>query len=249
MTIVHWQTPLVFPLLEPEEVHLWFVELNRTPADMFISLLSESEKANASRLVKISDQNRCIISYGILRILLGKYLTLPPKAIDYFYGPHGKPYVVSNQNARDLQFNISHSGNALLYGFSLGAEVGVDVEYIRKDVQVKSIAERFFSVREIKQLQHLDASDLAYGFYRCWTRKEAFLKVTGLGLSFSLKKFSVDISSFCTDCLLEVEGAPKDQWRLCSILEEHDYIAALAVKKEVQRLSGWISTPQYFLLS
>jgi len=60
---------------------------------------------------------------------------------------------------------------------------------------LEELAEQFFSPSEIKSLQQADPLDRLDRFYRCWTRKEAFVKAHGEGLSIPLDSFSVSIDS------------------------------------------------------
>src|SRR5208282_2181592 len=115
-----------------------------------------------------------------LRVLLGHYLGVAPGGIEFSYGPKGKPRLAAPV---DVRFNISHSGGLALFAFTLDCEIGVDVEHIRPLRDMQEIASRFFCAEEATELMSLPAHGREQAFYLCWTRKEAYLKAVGEGLS------------------------------------------------------------------
>jgi 4'-phosphopantetheinyl transferase len=171
------------PLL-PDEVHLWTVQLAAAhEPNRFWTLLSPDEKDRASRFRRDRDWVRFVICRGALRILAGRYLNCDPAGLQFSYGPKGKPTLGHS----GLEFNVSHSHECAVYGFSAGP-LGVDVEHIR-EVEVEAISQRFFAPDECTWILNSDAR--AEVFFDCWTRKEAYIKAEGGGLSIPLEDFSV----------------------------------------------------------
>jgi 4'-phosphopantetheinyl transferase len=126
-------------------------------------------------------------------VLVGpQHLSLDPARIQFSYGPHGKP-ALDDQEAR-LEFNVSHSGSIALIALARGRKVGVDVERHRTDVLDDRITERYFSPLECAALRALPASVRVEGFFNCWSRKEAYIKACGRGLSLPLKDFQVSLA-------------------------------------------------------
>jgi 4'-phosphopantetheinyl transferase len=233
-------------LLDGASVHLWRASLDCAPPERerLASLLSEDEQARAARLRVPSIRERFVAGRGLLRRLLGMYLAAPPESLRFAYRPHGKPYLHPEIGAPDIRFNLSHSQGLALFAFARGREVGVDLEIIRSDRDHTRLASRFFSAREVDALAALDPGDRMAGFFRCWTRKEAYLKARGEGLAIPLDSFSVSVGPEETACLLEADGAPAEaaRWRIAAVDAAPGYAAALAVE-------GPLAQVEYFELA
>ena len=137
-----------YPLLKADEVHIWCASLLDPQNDetYFFSLLSEDERERAHRFTFPNDQRRYIISRGILRCLLAKYLNELPHNIEIIYGLWGKPCLLPE---RSLHFNISHSGDYILYALTLAHEVGVDIEFMDENIEIEDIISNIFSNQEL----------------------------------------------------------------------------------------------------
>lgn len=216
--------------LPKNEVHLWHCrfDINRNRIDEFIQLLSKDEREKSCKFKFKIDRQRSIISRGVLRTLLGRYLEIQPWDLQFGYTEYGKPFL---KNESGIQFNLSHSHNRAVFAFVQDAEIGVDIEKIKSDFEVMDIARNFFSSDEIQTLEALPAKEWAAGFYRCWTRKESFIKAKGSGLSFSLSSFSVSLDADRAE-LLRTEWHPpeKKEWQMFSFRPSEDYQAALLVR-------------------
>jgi 4'-phosphopantetheinyl transferase len=164
--------------------------------------------------------------------LTGEYLEIPAADVRFEYLANGKPEVEASQNPRALQFNVSHSGDLALIAFCARHPIGIDIEKVREAVDTGSLAERFFSMRERESLKSLPEHLRTAGFFACWTRKEAFLKSTGVGLSFPLSDFSVTTNPDADGRVEEIKGRAEagDQWFLADLAVADGYRAALAVE-------------------
>lgn len=200
-------------VLPPDEVHLWRAWQDM-PAGLIATLedtLSQDEKVRAHRFVTRQLTDRFIAAHGFLRNVLGAYLGLRASSLSFSHGSHGKPSLVG------LRFNLTHSHGLAVLAVSSSRELGVDVEHIRPEVLGEGIAERFFSPREVEMLHALPERDRPLGFFHCWTRKEAYLKALGWGLSIPLDRFDVSLSPHEDARLLADRGtADLDRWRLQS---------------------------------
>lgn len=176
--------------------------------------LSDSERQRARRFRFDRDRRRFIVARARLRQLLAARLRTRPEAIEFVYGKHGKPALAPRFADTGWRFNVSHCNEVAVYAFSRGGEIGIDVEAIRAVREADGIAARFFSRRENEAYLALAPRDKPLGFFNCWTRKEAFVKALGDGLSMPLDQFDVSL-------------APAG-WRLHSFFPLPGFIAALA---------------------
>lgn len=221
--------------ISDDELHIWEASLD--PAAAVVSALartlSDDERARADRFRFDRDRDRYVVGRGLLRRLLGEYLGIAPAAVRFVYGPNDKPRLETEV----LRFNVSHSGPVALYAFTRREEVGIDVELDRGDYARERIAERFFSQAETAALRSLPARLQARAFLTCWTRKEAFVKARGDGLSLALDSFDVSLKPDTAAAVLRTEWCADEagQWWLGDLSQPgKGYIAAVAVKRH-----GW----------
>jgi 4'-phosphopantetheinyl transferase len=220
--------------LPPGEVHVWAYDLEveaKVEAAAF-ELLSSEEKGRAERFRFPRDRRRFTVARATLRRLLGEYHEVEPAKLIFRYGPNGKPYLPDM--SRDIRFNVSHSEELAVYALALGREVGVDVEFAREMDDAASLVERFFSQREQAYFKSLPASEQHDAFFRCWVRKEAFIKAVGEGLFRSLHDFSVSFDKAGPALLLELKHAPDelDHWKMHEIMVASGFMGALVVAGE-----------------
>jgi 4'-phosphopantetheinyl transferase len=154
-----------------------------------IQFLSVEERARAERFRFPEHRHRYLVCRGTLREILSRYLDLAPAALHFDHNAYGKPSVAG----AGLHFNVSHSGDWAMLAVSAEREVGIDIERIDPSFVQEQIPERFFSPREVAQLRSLPPSEQPGAFFRCWTRKEAYIKARGLGLALALDSFDVSL--------------------------------------------------------
>jgi 4'-phosphopantetheinyl transferase len=197
-----------------------------------VALLSDAERRRADRFVFDRDRRRFILARAELRRLLGARLGARPESIDLVYGPHGKPALGPRLAASGLRFNVSHRDDMAVYAFASGGEVGVDVEAVRVIDDADGIAACVFSRRENEAYQALDRPDRPAGFFNCWTRKEAFVKATGDGLSHPLAGFDVSLAPGDPARILRVDETPGDEcgWRMESFSPAPGFVAAVVTE-------------------
>jgi 4'-phosphopantetheinyl transferase len=176
--------------------------------------LCEAERSRVQRLRFERDRRRFIVARARLRGLLAARLGAAPESIEFVYGAQGKPALAKRFAASGWRFNLSHREDLAVYAFSRAGEVGIDVEAVHAVREADDIAARVFSTRENQAYRALAPRDRALGFFRCWTRKEAFVKALGEGLSMPLAE-------------VDVSAAPPG-WRLHSFSPLRGFIAALA---------------------
>ena len=237
-----WLSPSLFPELLPGQVHLWRFSLEQ-PSNLLPSLsalLSELEQAQARRFAFERHRNRYLISHAFLHSILSGYLKLLPQAIRFNIGPHGKPTLAQDLSP-DLKFNLAHSNELAILGIRLRSEIGVDIEFHRVGVDYMKLAAQFFSSRENAALKSLPNSQREAGFFNAWTRKEAYLKSLGDGLSRPLDSFSVTLAPGDPPRLLDIDQETNKAERLqvFSFTPEIAYTAAVVTKSPVNEISFW----------
>ena len=219
--------------LGADEVHVWHAALNQPAAavrDLSRSLAPD-ETARAARFHFQRHRDDFVVARGVLRALLGRYLNVAPSGLRFSYTRYGKPYLPDEIRHDGLCFNVSHSHERALYAFTRGREIGVDVEYVRPEMATEQIAERFFSAGEVASLRSLPAGLQPRGFFNCWTRKEAYIKARGEGLSLPLDCFDVSLLPGEPAALLATRDDPGEalRWSLHELPADEGYVAALAV--------------------
>lgn len=221
--------------LPSDQVHLWCIPLDQSAerVEQLHQLLSGEERERADRFRYKRDRQRFISGRGLLRLLLHRYLGDEPDRFRFSYGPHGKPALIAPD--RSLQFNLAHSQGLGLYALTHERDLGVDVEWVRHIAEIGKVAEYSFSAEEQHALSTLSAGDRLTLFFRYWTRKEAFLKAGGLGLTQSLNENIVWYPMFRSRQMsMSWARQGTKLWTLTELTLGNGCVAALAVAGD-----GW----------
>lgn len=240
-----WQPPPSDWDLAPDEVHVWSVKLDRSAHEraQFWHTFTEEEQERANRFYFEHDRFHFIVARGVLRQLLANYLGILPADLQFAYGHNGKPELDARHeiNGRTLQFNLSHAHGMGLVGFAWDRVVGVDVEKIRPLNDGPDIAKRFFSASEVDTFFSLPEAQYPQAFFNCWTRKEAFIKAIGDGLTYPLDKFDVTLAPGEPAKLLRIDGneAAAEKWMLTSFEPIENYVGALIAEGKAWQLKGF----------
>jgi 4'-phosphopantetheinyl transferase len=238
-----WSPPVDNISLSNSDVHIWRASLNLPGprVDELARVLSADEQERAGRFHFERDRRRFIVARAALRTILGQYELLEPGRLRFRYGPQGKPFLVDQSERNGLKFNIAHSHELALLGFTRGRELGVDLEYIRPLKDLDQIAARFFSARENAVLKKLPSSQRQVAFYTCWTRKEAYIKAIGEGLSMPLDAFDVSLGPDAPAALISVRDDPDEalRWSMQALRPAPNYIAAFIVAGRTWHLARW----------
>jgi 4'-phosphopantetheinyl transferase len=235
-TPFRWRLPVPFPAPPRSDVHVWRIDLDATVPEAGI-ILSPDEQTRAARFVYAHHRRRFVAARVALRRVLADYLAQPPEALAFSYSPQGKPLLPGT----GLHFNLSHSGPMALLAVAR-RRVGVDVEQIDPSRALPSIAMRFFSAREVAAFLSLPPEARVEGFFNAWTRKEAYIKAVGLGLSLGLDRFSVSLAPGEAPALLETrhEGDDARRWSMVALDAAPGYAAALLAEGHDWTLQGWM---------
>jgi 4'-phosphopantetheinyl transferase len=200
------------------------------------ALLSDQEKRRASRRAFGRDRRRFIVARGRLRQLLGARLGVRPESVELAYGAHGKPALAPRFADADLRFNVSHCDDVAAYvvAFGEGREIGIDIEAVRVMSDAVDLAARFFSDAERAAYRALEPPDRPLGFFNCWTRKEAFIKALGDGLSHPLNRFDVSLTPGEPARILRVGDASGERcgWRMMSFSPAPGFVGAVVTESK-----------------
>jgi 4'-phosphopantetheinyl transferase len=228
--------------LTDSELHIWRASLRLDAAVLrrLEAHLSPGERSRAERFHFDRDRDRYVGARGILRELLGSYLSQDPAELELSYGPQGKPAVRNNDPQKRIQFNLSHSHDLAVYAFARNRELGIDLEPIQPEFADGNIAERHFSARELDEWDRLIPELRAEAFFLCWTRKEAYVKARGEGLQIPLASFSVTLTPGQPEELHSTDSA---RWQLHSFQPAPGYAAAVVGEGKDWRLLQWGWTP------
>src|SRR5579864_4206604 len=233
----HDRSPAANFDLTDRTVHVWPVSTQAPDGvvEQFRSLLAADEIERAARFRFERLQRSFILARGALRVLLGRYLNTEPRDVAFHYGAKGKPTLVAPAR---LQFNASHSGDLALFAFTLDCEIGVDVEAIRPMPDMEVVAERFFCAEETAELMALPVGQRDDAFFLCWTRKEAYIKATGEGLSTPLDEFRVTLHPDQPAGFVHFARDPiaARAWSLHDLKPALRYAGALAYRDAARRL-------------
>jgi 4'-phosphopantetheinyl transferase len=227
--------------LQSGEVHVWRVELEQPEqiVQRFRNTLEPEELYRADRFHFEKDRRGFVVSRGFLRAVLGRYLSANPEALRFSYGHYGKPGLDGDYKHSPLRFNMSHSRSLALVAVTETRELGVDIEYIRADFASEDIARRFFSPREVAAFNALPVEQRVAAFFRCWTRKEAYIKAIGRGLSQPLDGFDVTLGPAEPAALLRADDDDASRWSLTDIKAGEDYAAALVIEGQISNVRCW----------
>ncbi|HLA74976.1 MAG TPA: 4'-phosphopantetheinyl transferase superfamily protein [Gammaproteobacteria bacterium] len=227
-----WDVPGNAMRLGRNDVHVWRAPLTTSHSTALYQTLSADERARAQRFHFQHDRQRYIAARGILRTILARYLNLPAQHIKFLYNVYGKPTLQHTLHGQRLCFNLAHSHELAVYAVTMGREIGVDIEYLRPDLADQDIVEQFFSPREVQALRALPSAVQQQAFFNCWTRKEAYIKAIGKGLSFDLNQFDVTLAPDEPAALLNVHGHPEEstRWSLRALPLGPHYAGAIAVE-------------------
>lgn len=224
------------------EVHIWSValEVASGETESFAEILARDERERLAGFGSDQLRRRFLVARGSLRVLLGRYLQMPGEKLKFAYSQRGKPSL-TGKHADTLQFNLGHSGDLALIAVSRVTPVGVDVEQVRPMRDADRIAQRFFSESEAGLLRTVTEKERDAAFFRLWTRKEAFLKATGDGLSNSLPRVEV---SFLADENCRVKAVAGDrveaaEWHLASLQPAADFVGAVAIRQRGVEVKCW----------
>ena len=230
--------------LSTNKIDCFLFDINLFNEDLAIKLLVEDELARAAKFKPSDKRQQFVISRGLLRELLSYCLVnTSPKRIQFQYGEHGKPSTHYTQLDKKIEFNLSHTDHYVMIGLTLENQLGVDIETVSARTDHAALAKRFFSKNEQNNLAELPEDDRIDAFFRCWTRKEAFIKAEGSGVGFGLDKFSVTLDENMIKSTIYIKN-PDDNidWTNYSSISFKGYQDAIASNNGNLQVSNHVIT-------
>ncbi len=231
-----------WPELQPGEVQAWTASLDVSPGTLkrYAVALADTELERAHRFRFEHLRRRFIAGRGILRYALARYLDVQPNRITFTYGPLGKPELTGDFASSGIHFNLSHSEEVAFLAVTRNRPLGADVERIRPMQDATELVRRFFSPRECMEFEALAQEHRPRAFFNLWTRKEAWLKATGEGLSGSLRKVEVSFLPGDPPRFLSLPHGKLQPWHLHHLEPLPDFVAAVAITgKATLSLRAW----------
>jgi 4'-phosphopantetheinyl transferase len=254
MNDVNWPNTCRWPAycgnlaIDASEVHLWCASLDQPEdvLDRFRGTLSADEHVRAERFRLGNLRNHFVAARGMMRDVLSRYLDERPEKLAFDYAAHGKPHLAAAWRKTELEFNLAHSHGVALLAVTRGEAIGVDIEQIRPMPNAGQLMERFFATEEIAQWQGLPDNVRSKAFFQGWTRKEAWLKAVGSGLSFPLDRFCISLDPAMPARVLSVDGDEEEaaRWWLDSFEPQESYVAALAMRSAQRTVRCWSYQPE-----
>ena len=236
--------------LVPGTVHVWRATLDDSPerASRYRSYLSADELTRANRCRTPHPQYQFVVTRGILRMLLSRYMKVRPAQLQFETQPQGKPALIT-ASSFPIQFNVSHTRGMALIALTIQHAVGIDVEWIDRNVQDYDIAERYFSARESQYLGSLSPPERTHKFFSYWTCKEAYLKMQGRGIAEGLAQCELTMNPDQMQVWLthvDQEGQGED-CSLYRITSGSGHVGAVAIACSSAHFSYWNWEEKYML--
>jgi 4'-phosphopantetheinyl transferase len=230
MSVQSWQPAAHQPPPAPGEIHVWRIDLAGATSPAAESLLCADERERAGRLLIKRKHAQFIAGRSTLRKVLGQYLGIAPQALVFTYGPHGKPELAREESAAGHTFNFSHSEDLALLAVAHAGAIGIDIEHRRRNISVTSFARHILSESETADLARLPAEQHQQAVLTAWTRKEAYLKALGVGLSRSMRGFTTGLADEGEILVRPLEDADgkAGPWTFIPLAAHPDYLACLA---------------------
>jgi 4'-phosphopantetheinyl transferase len=220
------------------DVHVWRVGLLALSRDSDWMCLSADELERAQRFHFALDRQRFLVDRAARRHILSGYLKVAPSSIRFLIGAHGKPAIVGQEFPQGLRFNCTHSGELALIAVSRGIEIGVDVEQHRLAGVDSGLLDQVFTPRERAEFDRIAPESRRKAFFDAWTRKEALLKATGLGLSCPLHHIEVTIAPEHPPACRAWAGGPDaaQHWQMVTLDVGTDYSATLVIEHDAESI-------------
>ncbi len=234
--------------LASDALYVWCIRLDQSEAVVrtLEAHLCADEARRASRYRRDLDRTRYIVAHGALRELLAGYTRQTPRDISFGTTAKGKPFLVDDRGEQPFQFSLSHSGEWAVVGLALSVELGIDIEQIDPDVKAEAVAQRFFSRSESEALRNVPPEQRTIAFFSTWTRKEAYVKARGVGITDRLSSFSVSVDPERIPILLADSMDPHGprHWRIYDLDVAAGYAAAIAAHGATHtiRMMHWTSS-------
>lgn len=216
---------------------VWIAHLSQAKGSLAAleGWLDARDRERAARFRFAEDRGRFVLGRALVRKSLGHYLTQAPESIALAYTELGRPFFPHDDT---IHFSISHTKDLVALALTAGARIGIDLEAIKNHPDLFELAERIFSPVDLGKFQSLPAAEKLAAFYRAWTRKEAYLKARGEGITDGLQQISVSLGAEASVPIEDSRSPMPGNWRLVSLPVPPGYAGTLACDETTKRLEG-----------
>jgi 4'-phosphopantetheinyl transferase len=225
--------------LAENQVDIWQIPISgQGGVERHRQLLSHDEVQRADAFHFEKHRRRYIAGRAAMRQILGIYTGIASKELVFSYGEKGKPELAGELKRPEIKFNLSNSQDIAVLAVAQNLTVGIDIEWINPEFATDEVARRFFAAGEVRRLQSLPVAERSDAFFACWTRKEAYIKALGEGLSVPLDSFEVAFGPGVPAALLQVRVNPGEveRWSLYDIAVTQGFRSAIIVEGKGHRL-------------
>lgn len=222
-----------------QNIVVWMTQISASQ-DALQSLepcLDARDRKRAARFHFAEDRARYVLGRGLARKILGHYLSQSPETIEFAYTDRGRPYFPGDEA---MCFSITHARDLVAVALTANARVGIDIEHMERKLNLKELAERILSAKDFCKFEALPESEKVAAFFRVWTRKEAYLKATGEGITDALKKISVSMRTEEMGMITDTrDEAAAKKWRMHSLTLPENYMGCVACDDATKTLNLW----------
>jgi len=175
------------------QLKLYYGDQKNFPDELtgFYDFLTDKEIHRSKRFFKKSDERTYVITHALVNKKISELLRKDFNSIKINYFDNKKPFVERSA----IDFNLSHSSDYFAFAISIyeNMYVGVDIEVVRENLDMEPIVHHYFHEKEISYILNSGTNNLTRQcrFYEVWTRKEAFFKMLGTGLSEKLSEIDM----------------------------------------------------------
>jgi len=223
--------------LNNDEIHILIIEFSKftNQFNQYYKLLSKKEKQRADKFHFEKDRHVFAITRAILRLMFSQLLKIKPSEIKLKKNDYGKPYLDGSHNS-NIFFNVSHSKNYAIIGINLDSEIGVDIEFVNEKFITDEIAKNYFSKYEIDKYFSLSEHKKVKSFFNLWTRKEAYIKAKGMGLSIPLNSFDISLDETSPIIIKIGNKINISDWHINNLSINNDYCASLIYSGQPKKI-------------
>jgi 4'-phosphopantetheinyl transferase len=244
------------------EIHLYLVNDAAVGAETLSALgrsvVSPEEHRRVERFHSARDRRQALVTRALLRTVLSRYHpAIRPSDWSFEVNAYGRPAIASGIDA-PLCFNLSHSHGMIALLVAHDIEIGVDIEWRDRAVDVMDLADQVFAPVERSDLQSLSPSHQKDRFFDLWTLKEAYIKARGMGLSIHLSDIALRFgeNGRLATAFAQSLGDVPSRWRFWGLSSASGFSLAVAASaglgSNIRMFEGvldgrWIERPANIL--
>ncbi len=240
-----WFTPEPDMVPKTNEVHVWFLDLTKfsLDKDSYNQIFSKQDILRFNSILNDHKREKTVLRYFLLLKILSYYTKMKTNEINLYYSEYGKPFLTTEYEQGEIQFNVSNSFNYLLVGICSNSQIGVDIEKIRKKVNYENLIKRFFSEREKEFFINLDSNDKEHFFFQWWTIKESVIKTIGKGMRLPINLFEIPFENQNNEIDIKIDKSSLKLY-FYNLNLEADCTATICIGKSAKQVKFYRLQPE-----